>query len=414
MSVDKGNLAANPPSGDAAAQVASVSSVPVSADQPVIAFTIEELSVGGAEHMLMVMANEFVARGWQVHMICLAAAGELASRLDEAVQLHVLNKTRGIDPRLPWRLRSCVEEIKPDIINSHLWVANAWTRLSLITNDIPIVVTEHSRDTWKPPHYRWIDKRLAKRSYRMVTVSKDTANFYDNVVGIDRSTITVINNGVDTARYAEGCGIKLRDGWFARSHDAAIDTRVPFLIGSVGRLVTAKNHQRLVDAFALLVNDEEISKDYDLHLKIVGEGPERSKIQHYIDDLGLGQQATLAGARHDIPDVLAAFDVFVLSSDREGHPLTALEAQAAGTPVVLTNAGGSEEAIAQQSGSSGGVLVERRVDKLAEAIRTLIVDSELREAQSEFARQYAVTNFDKKQMIESYEAIFRQAIAREQ
>ncbi len=377
----------------------------------VIAFSIEELSVGGAEHMLMVMANEFVTRGWEVHMICLTAAGELASRLDESVQLHVLNKKRGIDPHLPWRLRGCVDEIQPDVINSHLWVANAWTRLSLITGDTPIVVTEHSRDTWKPPHYRWIDKRLARRSYRMVTVSRDTANFYEDVVGIDRSTITVINNGVDTARYAEGCGKDLRKGWLSLHQDDTPKERTPFLVGSVGRLVTAKNHTRLVDAFALLINDKALSTRFDLHLKIVGEGPERSRIQHYIDDLGLGQKATLAGARHDIPDVLAAFDIFVLSSDREGHPLTALEAQAAGTPVVLTDAGGSAEAIAVNDEHCGGVLVGRNAEELSQAIRDMIVDSELLKARSTFAKHYALTNFDKKQMIDSYEAIFRQALA---
>ncbi len=384
---------------------------PQAASPRVIAFTIEELSVGGAEHMLMVMANAFVVRGWQVHVICLTAAGELASGLDESVQLHVLNKKLGFDTRLLWRLYNCVNEIKPDVINSHLWVANSWTRLSLIATNIAIVVTEHSRDTWKPLHYRWVDKFLGRRSYRMVTVSSDTANFYEEVVGIDRADITVINNGVDTARYASGSGTALRKGWLASYYDDTDDKREAILIGSVGRLVTAKNHTRLIDAFAKLANDEALSEHYYLYLKIVGEGPERARIQHYIDDLGLSHIITLAGARHDIPDVLAAFDLFVLSSDREGHPLTALESQAAGTPVVLTDAGGSEEAIARDGDQSGGALVDCDVDQLSMAMRNLIVDSELRAAQSRFARQYALSNFDKKQMIESYESIFLKAIA---
>ncbi|MDB3935932.1 glycosyltransferase [Granulosicoccus sp.] len=379
------------------------------AQAPAMAFCIEELSVGGAEHMLLVMANEFVTRGWVVHMICLTKAGELASRLDESVQLHVLNKRRGIDPGLPWRLKRCVDEIKPDVINSHLWVANAWTRLSLLTRNIPVIVTEHSRDTWKPPYYRWIDKWLAPRAYRMVAVSRDTARFYEQSIGIDKHLITVINNGVDTALYAAGCGEELRKGWLAKSQPEAAKQLTPFLIGTVGRLVSAKNHQRLIDACAELINDTDLSSSFDIHVKIVGEGPERSLLQHYIDDLGLGHRISLAGARHDIPDVLAAFDVFVLSSDREGHPLTALEAQAAGTPVILTDAGGSSEAIARQGENVGGVLVRPSVETLSDAIRQMILDPQLRHERAVFARSFALRNFDKQQMLDCYEILFRAA-----
>ncbi len=378
---------------------------------PVIAFAVEELSVGGAEHMLTVMANEFVDRGWRVHMICLTQAGELASRLNESVQLHVLNKKRGIDLRLPWRYAHCVEEIQPDIINSHLWVANAWTRISLLRKSVPVVVTEHSRDTWKPMHYRWIDQRLASRAYQMVTVSEDTANFYENTIGIERQMMTVINNGIDTERYASGCGSELRQGWLELNSPIDDMQGEPFLIGTVGRLVTAKNHQRLIDACARLMQDAELVEQFDIRLKIVGEGPERSRLQHYIDDHGLGHRMTLAGTRHDIPDVLAAFDVFVLSSDREGHPLTALEAQAAGTPVILTDAGGSGEAIAREGDKSGGLLVPPCVDALTEALRQMIVEPQLRAERAAFAKQYAFDHFDKSQMIERYETVFVSAIS---
>ncbi|MFK7994862.1 MAG: glycosyltransferase [Granulosicoccus sp.] len=376
---------------------------------PVVAFTIEELSVGGAEHMLMVMANEFVKRGWRVHMICLTHAGELASRLDKSVQVHVLNKRPGIDIRLPWRLVRCVNEIKPDVINSHLWVANAWTRLSLLARNVPVVVTEHSRDTWKSPYYRWIDKRLAGRAHRLVAVSSDTASFYEHNIGIDKQMISVINNGIDTAKYAAGCGEALRLKWLAMSPNGIEVARKPFFIGTVGRLVSAKNHHRLIDAVAMLIDDASVARSHDIYLKIVGEGPERSQLQQYIESLGLAERISLTGTRHDIPDVLAAFDIFALSSDREGHPLTALEAQAAGTPVVLTDAGGSAEAIARQSDQVGGVLVKPDVSELFKAIRQMVLDPQLREERSQFARTFALENFDKSQMTDHYEVIFRNA-----
>ena len=87
------------------------------------------------------------------------------------------------------------------------------------------------------------------------------------------------------------------------------------------------NHPRLVDAARRLVD-----VGHDVRVVIVGEGPERVRIEARVAALGLDGVVRLTGARADVPDVLAALDLFVLSSDREGHPLAALEAQAAGTP----------------------------------------------------------------------------------
>jgi len=374
--------------------------------QNIVAFVIEELSLGGAEHMLMFMANEFCERGWQVHIICLRSAGELSSRLDESVQLHVLDKKPGIDLGLPLRLIRCVDKIQPDVINSHLWVANAWTRLSLLTRKIPIVVTEHSRDTWKSSFYRWVDRRLAARTFRLVTVSADSAEFYQNDVGIDQSLISVITNGVDTNQYAIGNGAALRREWMSLSERDEGESRVPMLIGTIGRLVKAKNQKRLIDAVSRLINDESLSKRFDIYLKIIGEGSERSALQLYIEELGMDDKITLGGERHDVPDVLAAFDVFVLSSDREGYPLTSLEAQAAGTPVILTDAGGAGESIACQGEQVGGLLVSPDTHELSKAIETLVQDENLRAQLGAFAQPYALEHFDKRRMIDLYEEVF--------
>lgn len=375
-----------------------------------IAFCIEELSVGGAEHMVVVLANEFVKRGWRVHVVCLTAAGELVTRLAAGVQLHVLHKKRGIDLFLPWRLSQCIRAIRPDVINSHLWVANTWTRVSLLGNSIPIVVTEHSRDIWKPMHYRWIDKCLSLRSCRLVAVSADTADFYRNAIAVGDDLVTIVHNGVDTRRYSQGDGRNIRACWLGKSGNG---DNCSILIGTVGRLVPAKNHVRLLDAIAILTRDNAL-ENFDIYLKIVGEGPERGRIQHHIEQLDLSDRVSLTGARHDIPDVLAALDIFVLSSDREGHPLTAMEAQAAGTPVVLTDAGGSGETIARKcdgGASAGGFLVEKDPAAIAAALKTLILDQRLRLSCAEFAREFALSHFDMQQMIDHYEHLFAAAVA---
>lgn len=366
--------------------------------------------MGGAEQMMLGMANEFVQRRWQVHVVCLTKAGELASRLSEQVQLHVLNKRPGLDVRLPAKLLRCMAQIKPDVINSHLWVGNAWTRLSLIRTATPIIATEHSRDSWKPFHYRLLDRLLARRTYKLVAVSQDTAAFYQQDIGLDGSLITVINNGIDVPHYAQGNSEPLRTNWLMQKAEGR-QPRDTLLIGTVGRLVPAKNHRRLIDAIRHLIEDTSLAH-LRIVLKIVGEGPERDSLQRYIDQRGLGEHISLTGVRHDIPDVLSAFDIFVLSSDREGHPLTVLEAQAAGTPVVLTDAGGSKEAIARKADQVGGVLVEKSYEALSAALRTLILNPGLRQQYSRFASHYALEHFDFQRMSDRYQSLFESALGR--
>ena len=357
-----------------------------------VAFCIEALTVGGAEQMLVAMANEFVARGWQVHMVCLTTRGELAERLSAGVTLHVLDKRPGADWRLPGKLRKLMKRLQPDVVNSHLWVANLWVRLSLVGSGISVIATEHSRDTWKPRHYRWLDRRLLTVTHTLVAVSADTADFYRHDIGVPDAKLAVINNGVDTQRYAAGNGARVRSEWASETD---------FLVGTVGRLVPAKNHHRLLDMAELL--QRQIA---GLRLVIVGDGPEQRAVEQAIHERGLKGIVTMAGARSDIPDVLAALDVFVLSSDREGHPLTALEAQAAGTPVVLTRAGGSADAIARADDQAGGYLVDKDAEALAEAVARLANDSELRRSMAEFAQSHALAHFDKTQMVDRYEGVF--------
>lgn len=355
-------------------------------------FVIEGLTVGGAEQMVVDLANEFVERGDVVHIVCLTTLGELANRLSPNVVLHLLNKKKGIDPKLPKRLRQLILKHKIDVVNSHLWTANLWTRLALIKSGVPVVVTEHNRDIWKPLYYRVCDKLLSHATDRLIAVSEDTANFYKQDVGVVNRIVTVVNNGVNTSAYADGHGEALRST-LAKPNE--------FLVGTVGRLAEAKNHSRLVEASAIL-RDQGIP----IQTVIVGEGPERDKTESKIAELSMGDQVTLLGQREDIPDLLAAFDVFALSSDREGHPLSALEAQSAGTPVVLTDAGGSADAVSHDETGCGGLLVEKTAEALAQGLAKLASDKDRLAAMSAFAQTYAKQHYDKSLMIDRYSEVF--------
>lgn len=359
---------------------------------------IEALTVGGAERMVVDLANELSSRGDQVSVVCLTTRGELADSLSADVTLSVLHKKSGADVSIVKRLRSLVVSQNATVVNSHLWTANLWTRLALFRTGIPIVATEHNRDIWKRGYNKLIDRLLSHVTARLIAVSEDTADFYRHDIGVNKDLVTVVNNGVDTRRYAAGNGDRLRAELV--SHDE-------LLIGTVGRLAEQKNHPRLVHAAAILK-----ARGVPVRVVIAGEGPDRERTEASILEHDVTDCVTLLGERSDIPDLLAALDVFVLSSDREGHPLSALEAQSAGTPVVLTMAGGSADAIAASPGRSGGVLVEKSPEAIAAAIADLANDRARLRDMSSFASQYAATHFDKQVMIDGYSDIFDQVIAR--
>ena len=365
------------------------------ANKDKIVFCIEALTVGGAEQMLVAMANQFAADGWQVHMVCLTTAGELAENLDTAVSLHVLDKKPGVDLSLPRRLRSLIKTINPYTVNSHLWTANLWARLSLIGSGYRVFVTEHSRDFWKSWYHRVIDQLLSGTTKKLIAVSNDTADFYRSDVGIKETLVTVINNGVDTARYAAGDGAQLRQEWLSGDQ---------LLLGTVGRLVDAKNHPRLIEMAAILKQ-----QDIQFKLVIAGDGPNQSNVKALINSHQLNEQVLMLGQRLDVPDVLNALDIFILSSDREGHPLTALEAQAAGTPVVLTNAGGSADAIAGSGVHRYGLLVDQSAQALADAVISMQSEGGGLAERGQQAQQYALAHFDKRQMIHAYQQLFLNA-----
>jgi len=358
----------------------------------IVVFCIEALTVGGAEQMLVAMANQFVLRGWSVHMICLTKAGELAEKLDSQIKLHVMHKKLGIDLVLPKRLRALVQGIGPTAVNSHLWTANLWTRMALFRTSVPIIVTEHSRDTWKALHYRLIDRLLSRSTKKLVAVSNDTAEFYLSEIKLPSSLVCVINNGVDTKRYAAGNGVAIKKQWAPNNE---------LLLGTVGRMVPAKNQMRLLDMAVLLKDQLPAFK-----LVLVGDGELRTEIEAAVKQLGLEGHVILAGARSDIPDVLAALDIFILSSDREGHPLTALESQAAGTPVILTNAGGSADAVAKHESQSGGILVNKDAQALADAVISMAHNPQMLQEKGSFAQSHALKCFDMQQMVDQYELLF--------
>jgi glycosyltransferase involved in cell wall biosynthesis len=191
-------------------------------------------------------------------------------------------------------------------------------------------------------------------------------------------------------------GIPL-DGFLARP--ASPGSRLPRIrFGTIGRLVPAKGHSILIDAFALVCRSAPA-----VELSIFGYGSLAAELAGQIARLGLEGRVRLEGRTEDSPGALADLDVFVLSSVNEGLPLVILEAMAAGLPILSTSVGGVPEVLPKESswlcppGDTGA---------LAGAMLRAVECGDLRE-RGETSRRVAAAGYGLEHMVRRYEDLYR-------
>lgn len=210
--------------------------------------------------------------------------------------------------------------------------------------------------------------------------------------GVPPDKLHVLRNGVDLHRFAP---------LPVESSRRAIGVASDPVLLMVGHLVELKGHAFVIDALPKL-----LAEFPGLQLLIVGEGPERARLEARIRRLGLAAQVRMPGAvsNESLSTWYSAADVLVLASSREGWPNVLLEAMACGTPVVATRCGGAPEVVA--SADAGSLVDERDSDALAQAIATQLRSRPPRER----VRRYA-EKFGWQATSDAQEALFAAAVS---
>ena len=264
---------------------------------------------------------------------------------------------------------------RPDILHANSSKAGALGRLAAFLTGVPIrIFTVHgwafaAHSGVSARLYRWADRLVRPLTTTTICVSERelAAGLAAGTCAAERAV--VILNAVDVT---------------GSPRSKPVDRKRPLIV-SVGRLKAPKDFPTLVRALGKLTPDS-------FEAVIVGEGPDRGRLEEEIEALGLGERVRLAGERRDVPELLAGADVFVLSSNSEGMPVSVLEAMAAGLPVVASRVGGVPE---QVTDGETGLLVEPGdPDELAAALARLNHDPELRRRLGAAARARAERAFD--------------------
>ena len=335
-----------------------------------VCLIVPKLQIGGAENQVMQLLEHFDRARVVVSLCCLVHGDremeERAGRFAE--HLFILGFRWRLAAVAFFRLVRFLRWGRFDVVHCHLPLADMLGRIAGRWARVPVLVTtEHGKHLWKQWWHRILERLVARFTDLRICVSQDILDIRRRREGTPPEKLVCIPNAVDSGVFRGAtrgrAAVMAEFGW-----DAADP-----LVLSVGRLVVAKDYPTLVEAVALLC--ERMPRVRSL---IVGEGDRRDEIAGAVERHGVGERMTLTGSRHDIVDLLRAADVFVLSSIREGLPVSLLEAMAAGVAIVATSVGGIPDAISD--GESGLLVPPGRVDLLAGAIERCLNDADLRRA----------------------------------
>jgi len=279
----------------------------------------------------------------------LAAAGVDVLALERGSKLDL----RAWGP-LVRRLRDGV-----DVVHAHMFGSNVWgTVLGRLTH-VPVVVAhEHTWSFQGQPVRRFLDRELVGRfADAFVAVAAEDRRKMIEVEGIDADKIRLVPNGIPDPAAGDGAAVR---------RELGIEPDAP-VIGIVCELRAQKALEVLFEA-AVRVRAEFPA----LKVLVAGDGPVREHVEAERRRLGLEETVLLLGIRRDVPDLLDAIDVAVLSSDYEGSPLSIMEYMAAGKPIVSTRVGGIPELV--EDGREALLVDARDPEAFAAAVTRILRD----------------------------------------
>ena len=323
-----------------------------------VLFVVGNFVAGGAERHLIELWKRIDGARFEVVIACFRREGAF---LAEAESLGWPVRELAVGRRIYGaaglaglaRLVHLVRDARPQVIHGYLLGPNLYAALAGRLAGVPaVVVAKRNVDAFETRR-QVLAQRLAHRLATHVTAVSEAVAESVVALGVPRARITVIPNGVDAARFVPPAPLE-------EARRALGADRSP-LVGSVGCLAARKDYGTLLEALRLL-GDRGLA----FRAALVGDGPERDRLEARATALGLAGRVRFLGERADVDRLLPGMDVFVLSSREEGIPNALLEAMAAGRACVATAVGGTPEVL--RDGETGWLVPPGEPGALADAL----------------------------------------------
>lgn len=355
---------------------------------------VPTLGTGGGEKLVIDLAKNIDKNIFDVNIISLyPKQNTLYEKIIEENNINIIymNKKLGVDFKIVLDIIKLFKQYKPDIVHTHLYVMPYVLPAVILCNTKSRIHTVHSIAEKEADGLLRLIMNIAYKLFKFkpVGICNYVQESIEDVYKIQKDKIACIYNGIDTNifKYEE-----IDDN----SNDKSIN------IISTGRMQPVKNHKLMIDAFS-----EVCSVIPNLKLTILGDGELRSEIEQQINIKEISDKVNLKGVVADVASQLKSSDIYIMTSNYEGLPLSILEAMSCGLPIISTKAGGVVDIV---NDGENGILVDiNNKQQLIEAMIKLIKDEKLRKNMSQKSNEFSKL-YDIKNCTKQYEELYLNAI----
>ncbi|MEI6311832.1 MAG: glycosyltransferase [Bacteroidota bacterium] len=389
---------------------------------PRILRIINRLNLGGPTHNVAYL-TKYLPKEYETLLLSgqidstEASSEFLVKELDLTPQ-YIDNMQRELNPlkdrHAYYQIKKIIKEFKPDIVHTHAAKAGAVGRLAAAHCNVPIIIhTFHGHvfhsyfSPLKTRIFIEIERYLAKKSTAIVAISDIQKKELSETFKIaPASKFHVVNLGFDLEKFHTDSGAKrkqFRTKWMIQDDEIAI--------GIVGRLVPIKNHSLFLDAMKWVL-DHTTKK---VKILLIGDGESRQTIEEKIKTLGIpycSEQDLNTSAKivfcswiKDVDVAYAGIDIVALSSLNEGTPVSLIEAQAAGKPIITTNVGGIKDVVLENE--TAFVVPSNEVNAFAEKTLELVENDTLRQNFSTKGYEHVIKTFSYQTLCSNMDKLYK-------
>ncbi len=363
-----------------------------------VMFLNTSMPVGGAETLQVNLIRQLDRQHFTPEFCCLKSFGPLGEMLAQEVPGRQGLLRSKWDLRVLPRLTQLFRDGRTDaVITVGAGDKMFWGRLAAWRAEVPVVLSALHSTGW-PDGVGRLNRQLTPITDAFIGVAASHgAHLVDNE-GFPPAKVRVIPNGVDVERFAAG------DPSGSVRRQLGLSADVP-LVGIVAALRPEKNHELFLRIAALVRRQIPAAR-----FIIVGDGELRSSLEKLCGELGLRDAVHFLGNRPDVPQVLAALDLFMLTSRNEANPVSILEAFSAGKPVIAPRVGSLAESVAD--GFSGYLTTPGDAEEAASRVIELLQDRSRSRVMGQAGQQAVRENWSLENMVRGYERLISEIYER--
>jgi glycosyltransferase involved in cell wall biosynthesis len=354
----------------------------------------DTMEVGGTQRQIVELARHIDSSAYEVSLVYFRNRSTYVDDLREAgVNVTCIPKRWKVDPLFLYRLMRYLRQGEFELVHAFSFSGELWGWLAnRIAGHARFISSVRSVYEWYSPLQWRIKRWITLGSAALVANSRAGADYAALRMGVRSSSVQVVHNGM----------------WFPQSTDEvrkqrAARTDGEFRVLFVGRIVDHKNLPCLMRAFKSIVATLPHAR-----LDIVGDGPDRAEMEALAASLGVAPRVAFHGEQADVVPYLAAADVFVCSSHREGLSNAIMEAMGAGLPVIASHVGGNSELVIH--GETGLLFPPDDHESLAAMLIALAQDPARSRALGEAGHARVRRHHDPGRMAEELERIYERCL----